>query len=212
MNLLLVITQSKQGVSHNLLRWLRHLGGPGLILLGILDSSLVPVPGSLDALTIILATNQHKWWLYYAAMATLGSVIGGYLTYRLAEKEGKDHLERRLPRDKVRKVERIFKRWGFGAIVTTALLPPPAPMVPFLLVAGAAQYPRNRFLGALAIGRSIRYGILAFLGSLYGATILHLASRHENAAVIALCSAVAAGIAGFLFLRYRHKRKKTKRS
>ncbi len=66
--------------SRRLLLWLGHLGGPGLILLGILDNSVVPVPGSMDVLTIVLAANQRDWWPYYAAMATVGSLIGGYLT------------------------------------------------------------------------------------------------------------------------------------
>ena len=53
--------------------WLERLGGLGLILLGILDNSPVPVPGSMDALTIILAAHQKAWWPYYAAMATVGA-------------------------------------------------------------------------------------------------------------------------------------------
>ncbi|HLV94287.1 MAG TPA: VTT domain-containing protein [Candidatus Acidoferrales bacterium] len=206
---LFVSTDSGRRLSHSVLNWLRHLGGPGLILLGVLDNSFVPVPGSMDAFTIILAAGQHEWWPYYAAMATVGSLIGGYLTYRLAQKQGKDQLERRVPRDKMQKVERIFRRWGFGAIVTAALLPPPSPMVPFLVVAGAAQYPRGRFLGALAIGRGVRYTALAFLGAMYGGAVLGFISRHERAIIIGVAS--AAGIAAFLLFGYRKKKKKRKR-
>jgi membrane protein YqaA with SNARE-associated domain len=195
--------------SGSVLSWLHHLGGPGLIVLGVLDNSFVPVPGSLDALTIILAASEHKWWPYYAAMATVGSLIGGYLTYRLAKKEGRDQLERRIPADKMRKVERIFRRWGFGAIVTVALLPPPSPMVPFLVAAGAAQYPRKSFLGALAIGRGARYTAVAFLGAMYGGALLGIISRHERAILIGVVS-TAAGVAAFLLLRHRQKRNKRK--
>jgi len=60
--------------------WFYHLGGAGLILLGLLDSSAIPVPGSMDALTIVLSAHARQWWPYYAFMATAGSVIGGYLT------------------------------------------------------------------------------------------------------------------------------------
>src|ERR1700722_16009063 len=67
--------------AHEVFRWLHHLGGPGLIVLGLIDNSVIPVPGSMDALTIILSANQRKLWPYYALMATIGSVIGGYLTY-----------------------------------------------------------------------------------------------------------------------------------
>jgi membrane protein DedA with SNARE-associated domain len=206
MNFLLVSSHGSSGISRRVLHWLHHLGGPGLILLGIVDSSVVPVPGSLDALTIVLAANQHKWWPYYAAMATLGSLIGGYLTYRLAEREGKEKLEKRLSRDKVRKIESIFDRWGFGAIAIVAFLPPPAPMVPFLLAAGAAQYSRNKFIGALALGRSIRYTLLAFLAARYGGTLLRLISHHGHVIIVLIAVLAAAGVGAFLFLRYRRKK------
>lgn len=208
---LFVSTDSGHRLSNRVLHWLRHLGGPGLILLGVLDNSFVPVPGSMDAFTIILAASQHEWWPYYAAMATVGSLVGGYLTYRLAQKQGKDQLERRVPRDKMQKVERIFRRWGFGAIVTAALLPPPSPMVPFLVVAGAAQYPPGRFLGALAIGRGVRYTTLALLGAMYGGAVLGFISHHGRAIIIGVASAAAAGVAAFLLLRHRKKKKKRKR-
>jgi hypothetical protein len=56
--------------------WLRRLGGPGLILLGIADNSVVPLPGSMDVFTIWLSARQRELWPYYAAMATLGALIG----------------------------------------------------------------------------------------------------------------------------------------
>ncbi|MGD0957657.1 MAG: VTT domain-containing protein [Candidatus Acidiferrales bacterium] len=121
-------------------RWLFHLGGLGFIPLGLLDSSVLPLPGSMDVLTIVLSSRQEDLWLYYALMATLGSVIGGFVTYRLARKGGKETLERRFSRRRADKVYKIFGRWGFGAIAVSALLPPPVPMVPFLPVAGVMQF------------------------------------------------------------------------
>jgi membrane protein YqaA with SNARE-associated domain len=85
-------------------------------------------------------------------MAPAGSVLGGFVTIRLARNEGKEALESRVPPRKVNKVCEIFGRWGFGAIVIPALLPPPVPMLPFLLAVGAMQYPARRFLAALTVG------------------------------------------------------------
>jgi hypothetical protein len=50
--------QATKKVSH----WIFHLGAFGLIPLGILDASVVPLPGSMDVLTIVLATKQPDWW------------------------------------------------------------------------------------------------------------------------------------------------------
>src|SRR5436305_2921095 len=83
--------------------WLIALGGPGLILLGLADNSVVPLPGSMDVLTILLASRRRELWFYYAAMATIGSVIGGYVTYRLARKGGKETLERKVSKKRAQK-------------------------------------------------------------------------------------------------------------
>ena len=157
-------------------RWIFHLGGLGFIPLGLLDSSIIPLPGSMDVLTIVLSARHGELWSYYALMATVGSVIGGYVTYRLARKGGKETLARKFPRRKLEKIYKIFGRWGFGAITIPALLPPPAPMVPFLLAAGAMQYSVKKFLIALTLGRTVRYSILAYLAARYGRHISQL--RH----------------------------------
>src|SRR5438874_9719111 len=75
--------------TRSLLAWTRRVGGPGLIVLGVLDNSAIPLPGSQDAMVILLAASEKTWWPYYALMATAGAVLGGYITYRLARQEGK---------------------------------------------------------------------------------------------------------------------------
>jgi membrane protein YqaA with SNARE-associated domain len=160
------------------LRWLIHLGGPGLILLGLADNSLIPLPGSTDIVTILLAAHRGDPWVYYALMATAGAVLGGYLTYRMARKGGKETLEKRFSRKKVNKVYAIFERWGFASVAIAAILPPPFPITPMLLAAGAMQYPTRKFLAALAVGRGIRFAILAYLGAHYGRHIVNLFARY----------------------------------
>jgi membrane protein DedA with SNARE-associated domain len=86
----------------------------------------------------------------------------------------------------VDKVCQIFERWGFGAIVIPALLPPPVPMVPFLLAAGAMQYPVRKFLAALALGRISRYMILAYLAARYGRQIVAFIRVHGHPVVLAI--------------------------
>ena len=78
-------------------------------------------------------------------MATIGAVLGGYITYGLARKGGKEAMESRLSKKRAAKVYKRFERWGFGAIAIPAILPPPFPFVPFLLAAGAMQYSRKNF-------------------------------------------------------------------
>jgi membrane protein YqaA with SNARE-associated domain len=187
--------------------WLRHLGGPGLLLLGLADNSLIPLPGSMDVLTIWFAVHHHNDWLYYAAMATLGAVIGGYVTYRLARKGGKAALEHRLGHRGADAFYQRFERWGFWAVAVPAILPPPFPLVPFLLAAGAMQYSRKKFVAALALGRSLRYGVLAYLGVHYGRHFLRFFNKYTKPTLIVLIGmSLVAGIAALVaYLRYRHE-------
>jgi membrane protein YqaA with SNARE-associated domain len=189
--------------------WLRHLGGPGLLLLGLADNSLIPLPGSMDVLTIWFAVHHHNQWIYYASMATLGSVIGGYVTYRLARKGGKETLEHRLGQGRADAFYKRFEHWGFWAVAVPALLPPPFPIVPFLLAAGAMQYSRKKFLAALTVGRSLRYGILAHLGVRYGRHFLRFFAKYTKPTLYVLIGmSLIAGIAALVtYLRYQKQGK-----
>ena len=97
--LAIILLASKKGA----MRWLISLGGPGLILLGVADNSLIPLPGSTDVATIVLAAHHRQPWFYYSLMATAGAVLGGYLTYRMARKGGKETLEKKLSQRKAKR-------------------------------------------------------------------------------------------------------------
>jgi len=192
--------------------WLRHLGGVGLILLGIADSSVVPLPGSMDVLTIYLAAKHHQLWWYYALMATVGAVVGGYITYSLARKGGKEAFEHKMSSKKAAKVFERFERWGFGAVAVPALLPPPFPIVPFLLAAGAMQYSRKKFIAALALGRAVRFTIVAGLGAIYGRHIVRFFSRYYKPALFVLIGLAVIGGVLALIQYYRYKNRTAQES
>ena len=197
-HLLAVVTPS---AARSLRHWFLQLGGLGLIPLGLLDSSLLPIPGSMDLLTILLSARDQTLWPWYALMATVGSVVGAYITYRLARKGEKAALERRISPARLDRVYKTFERWGFAAIAIPALLPPPVPMVPFVLAAGAMQYSLKKFLAAMTLGRAIRYALLAFLGARYGRHIFALILRHARPVLLGTLVFAAVATAAFFLLR-----------
>ena len=200
------IAAAPQTKAHAVRHWFITLGGPGLILLGLLDSSIVPIPGSMDAMTIVLAAHQRTWWPYYAVMATIGSVVGAYITYRLARKQGDKALHARLSQRNAKLVTETFEKWGFGAIALPALLPPPMPMVPFVIAAGALQYSPKKFLAAMTLGRILRYCILAYLGAVYGRKIFAVVLAHGEVTLAATIGLAVVVALGFLLMRFRKKR------
>jgi membrane protein YqaA with SNARE-associated domain len=179
-------------------RWLFHLGGVGLIPLALLDNSPIPVPGAMDVAVILFSAKKQDLWLYYALLATAGAVLGGFLTFRIAHKGGKETLERKLSSRRMSRFRKIFERWGFWAIAIPALLPPPVPMVPFLFVAGAMQYPAKRFLAALTVGRMARYTLLAYFAGHYGKQIIAFMREYGHPSVLAIVLVVAV-IGGVIF-------------
>ncbi len=191
--------------------WLRRLGGPGLILLGLADNSFIPMPGGMDMLTIVLSASHHGWWWYYAIMATIGAVLGGYITYRIGRKGGKEYIESRFPKRRLAKIyDRFEHGGGFWAVCIPAMLPPPIPYVPFLLAAGALDYPRRKFLAAITVGRAIRYFLVAYLAHIYGKQIMGFVTRYYKPILWIFIAMTAFGVLSGLFLYY--KQKKTKRS
>ncbi len=194
--------------------WLQRLGGPGLIVLGVLDNSAIPLPGSMDLLVILLSAHHREWWPYYALMATVGAVLGGYLTYRLAEKGGEETLEKKVGKRRAEKVYSRFKKHGFATVAVGAMLPPPFPIVPFLLAAGALQYPRKNFLFALGVGRAARFTAVAYLAHRYGKGIVGWVSRYYQPVLYTLITlAVLGGIAALVYFKwYRPRHKVPKQS
>lgn len=197
-------------------RSLHRLGGLGLIIVGVADSSVIPLTGSLDVLTIWLAAHRREPWPYYALMATVGAVLGGYITYSLARKGGKEALERKLSKKSAARVCQRFERWGFGAVAVPALLPPPFPFVPFLLAAGALQYSRKKFLAALTLGRGIRFTIVAALGAAYGKQVVNFLTRYRTPAIVILIALAVIGgvlsLAGYYQSRQRGRDLKAART
>jgi membrane protein DedA with SNARE-associated domain len=194
--------------------WVHRLGGPGLILLGLADNSVVPLPGSMDVFVIILAAHRRELWFYYAIMATIGAVAGGYLTYKLAAKGGEETLEKKFGKQRVQKVYKRFEKRGFVTVFVGAILPPPFPIVPFLMAAGVLQYPAKKFLAALAAGRAVRFFAVAYIGRLYGQWIINFFSQYYRPVLYTLIVlAVLGGIAALVYFKwYRPKRRAEQRS
>lgn len=150
------------------------IGGPGLFVIAYLDSSFTSLPQLNDILVVLMVTQNKTWMLYYAAMATLGSVAGCYTIYYLARKGGDAFLQKRLRSGHAERALAAYRRHGLLALIVPALLPPPAPFKLFVLMAGVAQVPPGRFVAAVGVARGVRYTGLGLLAVWYGDVALEL--------------------------------------
>jgi membrane protein YqaA with SNARE-associated domain len=193
-------------VRTSLWEWIQRLGAPGLILLGIADNTpFISAPaGSEDLFVILLSANHPGWWAYYALMATLGEVIGGYITYRLSEKGGQETLEKKIGKRRAERIYKSFEKLGVLTVLIGSVLPPPFPFTSVLMTAGVMQYPRRKFLSALTSGRAVRFLAEAYLGRHYSQQMIAFFSRYYQPVLYLLVAlALTAGIGALVYFMRR---------
>jgi membrane protein YqaA with SNARE-associated domain len=147
------------------------LGGPGLFLIALGDSSFLSLPEGNDLLIVVLSTGQTWGWMtYYVLMTTFGSVCGCSVLYSVGRRGGK-FLEKRLQGERIEEMKNLYQRWGMWSVLVPSILPPPTPFKVFVLSAGFFRIPFPQFLLSVVIGRSIRYFMWGILAVLYGEVV-----------------------------------------
>ena len=181
------------------------LGGPGLFVIAFLDSSFLSLPQINDLLVVLMVTQHKGWMLYYAAMATFGSLAGCYVIYALAERGGTAFLERRMKRGALDRTLAAYKRHGLLALMVPALLPPPAPFKLFVLAAGLAHVRPLQFVIAVVVARGARYVALGILAMYYGDAALELMRTQGRTVALGLASVLVAAALAWWLLQRRHR-------
>jgi membrane protein YqaA with SNARE-associated domain len=184
------------------------LGGPGLLAVAFLDSSFVPLPQINDLLVVLMVTQDKAWMPYYAAMATLGSILGCYVIYYLAAKGGEAFLTRRVKRRAhLERALSLYQKHGMLALMVPALLPPPAPFKLFVLAAGVAKVSPLQFVAAIAVARGARYLALGVLAIYYGDAALELMrTRGRDVALVVVAFIVGSAIVWWAVQRRQNAR------
>jgi len=151
-----------------------HLGGPGLLLLGILDSSFLFAPLGNDLLVVAMTahTRSTRLMLYYSLMSTIGSVLGCLLIDIIFRKAGESSLEKHLSPKRLKRVQSKVRDKVGRALAIASLIPPPFPFTGFVMAASALQYSRKRLLAIVGVTRMIRFTVLGLLAMRFGERIL----------------------------------------
>ena len=155
------------------------LGGPGLLVLGIFDSSFLFAPLGNDLLVVAMSVQHHSLALaiYYAAMSTIGSILGCLLVDVIFRRAGEKELEIHLSRARIDSVRRRIDKSAAWALIVASIAPPPFPFTPFIMAASALQYSRRRLLVVTGAARMARFTTLAVLALVFGSVILRWAQN-----------------------------------
>ncbi|MFZ0804699.1 MAG: VTT domain-containing protein [Candidatus Sulfotelmatobacter sp.] len=170
----LLLQAHKRPPSHSFTSYLRHLGAAGLFFVAVIDSAPIPTFGGPDILVAILSASHSNLWYEYAGTAVTGSVLGAYITFRLARKAGSAYLDKKFKKSKLGKFHTLFKKWGTGTLAASTAIPLPTPTSMFFAAAGASDYPRTQFLIVVTVCRVFRYCGIALLAAHYGRHFLRV--------------------------------------
>ena len=181
------------------------IGGLGLFFVAFIDASVLSLPEVNDILIVYMVTKSPSYLVYYAAMATAGSIGGSLVVYYLGRKGGEALLRRQFSSGQVDRMQARFGRYGMAAVVVPAMLPPPVPLKLFVLGAGVAGMPAGRFAWAIGIGRGVRYLVEGMLAYYYGAAAFEYIKAHGSQ--VALWGGVASlAVAAAYYWRRQRRR------
>ena len=165
----------------SVVRYFFKLGLLGLFFISAIDSSPIPlpIPGSSDLLVVLLAAQRHAW-LLVTFIATLGSIAGAAASYQTGLTGGLPLIDKYVPARFRDRLKHWTEEHALLSVALPAILPPPAPLMPFLIAAGALKMPRRRFYLSFTISRFVRHAFYAWLGVHYGRHIMPVYLRFAD--------------------------------
>ncbi len=193
------------------MRRMLGFGLPGLLFVSAVDSSPIPlpIPGSTDILIILLAARGSNW-LLLTLIATIGSMIGGYSSYHAGRVGGVRVLQRYVSARYLKRITKWTEDHSILAISLPAILPPPMPLTPFVLAAGALKMSLNRFMVSFTLSRAVRHGLCAWLGMHYGRIIVRtwnrFYARWDNTMFAVICVLIVITIGLPLYTMWKEAR------
>lgn len=177
------------------------LGGLGLFLVTLLDSSFLSLPELADLLLIYMVVQHKDRMLFYAGMCTLGSLAGCFVLYLITRVAGDAFMRRHFTDRHIERGLRLFQKHGLLALIVPALLPPPMPFKIFVLAAGLAGVSVRDFSLAIALGRGARYFGEGLLAVWFGAQALEFTKQHSLAISIGTGILIVVGVTVYLLRR-----------
>jgi membrane protein YqaA with SNARE-associated domain len=192
------------GVLGQLSQYLVSFGPFGLLAIAFLDSVLIPMPGGVDAVLLLLSAARPSWMLIYVAAATVGSTAGCVGLYRLSQKAGKRALAR-FSESKQKRVKDLIDRYDVMSVLVASLLPPPFPFKLFVVSSGVFRLNLVRFTLAIAAGRTFRYLLEGYLAARYGEHAKDVLARYYPTIGITLAVVIVVGFIAKALMRQSRK-------
>ena len=177
----LAVLAASSRASGKLMHFLFSFGLVGLFLVSIVDSSFIPlpIPGVSDIMVVLLAA-QHTNLFLLVGLTTVGSALGGLFSHKVGQAGGMAFIEKHVSKRMFDRVCNWMEHHAVLSVALPAILPPPMPLAPFVLAAGALQMSRRKFMISFTASRFLRHCAAAALGVYFGPSVLHIWNRFSR--------------------------------
>lgn len=151
-----------------------------LFLLAVAESSFFPIPP--DVFLIVLCIAVPKKAFRYAAVCSVGSVLGGAIGYGLGlgfmDTIGNRILDWYGLTEKYEVVQNLYRQYDVWAVVAAGFTPLPYKL--FTIMGGACKINFTTFILASILSRSARFFLVAALIYRFGAPVKTFIDRYFN--------------------------------
>jgi membrane protein YqaA with SNARE-associated domain len=182
---------------------MKLLGIWGPFVIAFADSALLGMP--VDFVVATYVYQDRRRLLIYITMASLGSALGSIPLYIIGYLGGEKVLRKRISEERFLKIHRSFEEHEFWALMFPGMLPPPMPFKIFVLGAAVFEMRFRDFLGAIFLGRFVRFLVLSVLVLWFGPQIVGLLGGLVKQHWIWVLAIFVAGVSGWLALQLRKK-------
>lgn len=182
------------------LEWVQRPHGEWvLFLLAVAESSFFPIPP--DVFLIVLAIATPKRAFRYAAICSVGSVLGGMLGYGLGllfmNSVGHRIIDFYGLTDKFAVAGDLYRRYDAWAVGAAGFTPIPYKL--FTITAGAFRIDFFTFVLASLASRSARFFLVAGFIYRFGASVRYFIERYFNLLTFAFLGLL---ILGYLLIKW----------
>lgn len=172
-------------------------GVVGLFVLAFIESIFSPILPDLLMIPMSLAAPEKA--IYYSAVVTLGTVLGGFVGYGLGKKFGLPLVKKYVPAHHAAKIEGWLAEYGGWAVFLAAMAP-----IPYKFVSISSGVFRINFIVftiASVLGRGKRFMIEGVLIYYYGPQAIDLMKRYSNEFMIGVLVTIVLIAVGVRFFR-----------
>ncbi len=178
-----------------------HARAPqALFWVAFIESSVFPIPPDVMLIPMVLANRLKAWW--YAAVATVGSVLGGVagyaIGYFLFELIGHKVLAFYGYADRFGELASWFNEWGVWILIIKGMTPFPYKVLTIL--AGTTHMNIVEFIVASIIARAMRFYLVAGLLYWFGAPIRDFIEKRLSLVTTVFVVLLVGGFVAIKFL------------